>query len=90
MEYKMARSRYLLTEKMREELLVTFRAAQEMSLDANDVISAEYYEMLVKHLVGLKPVKKKDYVETKSLDTPLSFSFKKVIAPKMSLKETEA
>ena len=84
--------RYILTEKMRDELLNTFKAAQELSLESLDIVSAEYYEMLVKHLIKLKPVGSKDNQEDtlninfKSLSSPVNPS---IIPKEMSLKEIE-
>ena len=75
-------NRYLLTEKMREELLETFKAAQDMALKTHDIVSAEYYQMMVKHLVNMKAVIKKDFVSEKKEES-------KNILPRMSLKELE-
>ena len=80
--------KFLLTEKMREELLSTFKAAQELALEKQDIVSADYYGIMVKHLVDLKAVNKRDYKEVKPIVLKDTFNFSQKISPKMTLKET--
>ena len=80
-------NKYILTEKMRDELLNTFKAAQELSRECKDTISADYYEMLVKHLTNLNPITKSEYLKNVK-KTELAIS--KVVPKTMSLKQIES
>ena len=80
-------NKYILTAKMRDEMLSTFKAAQELSIECKDAISADYYSMLVRHLTNLNPVTKTEYLKhVKSQQIVVS----KPVPSSMSLKQIAA